>query len=152
MVVAVDGNAYLIAEPLLEATLQAILPSADRANSTDGSDGSDVTDLSPHHPITPSPHQVLRRVEGADLAGLVFRHPLFDRASPALLADYVTMDTGTGIVHTAPGHGKEDFETGHRYGLEVLNPVGASGRYTADAGEFGGRSFEGLRVTTFGPP
>ena len=61
-------------------------------------------------------------VRGAELEGLIFRHPLFHRTSPVVLADYVTMDTGTGIVHTAPGHGKEDFETGLRYGLEVLSP------------------------------
>ena len=155
-VVAIDNNAYLIAEPLLEATLQAITALAGDENGA----------VSPSPPVTlgqpaptacpyggalgQAPSRVLRRLKGSDLEGLVFRHPLFDRSSPVLAADYVTMDAGTGIVHTAPGHGKEDFETGHRHGLEVLNPVDASGRYTAAAGEYGGRSFEGLRVTTFG--
>ena len=95
-------------------------------------------------------YEVVKTVRGADLAGLTFRHPLFDRTSTLVLADYVTMDTGTGLVHTAPGHGKEDFETGVKYGLEVLNPVDAAGRYTAAAGEFNETKFEGLRVTTFG--
>ncbi len=131
VVVAVDNNAYLIAEPLLEATLKSI---------TAPGEGDDA----------PSPHQILRRLTGSELEGLTFKHPLFDRTSPVLTADYVTMDAGTGIVHTAPGHGKEDFETGARYGLEVLNPVDSSGRYTAAAGEYGGKSFQGLRVTTFG--
>jgi len=129
VVVKVGGEAYLVAEPLLNGTLLAI--------------GAAETHL-------PAEPHILRRMKGSDLEGLVFRHPLFDRPSPVLLADYVTMDTGTGIVHTAPGHGKEDFETGQRYGLEVLNPVDASGRYKAEAGEYGGRSFQGLRVTTTG--
>jgi isoleucyl-tRNA synthetase len=130
VVVEVDGRAYLLAEPMLEATLKAIAKPGEEA---------DVV----------APKQ-LRRFKGRDLENLVFRHPLFERTSRVVLADYVTMDTGTGIVHTAPGHGKEDFETGKTYGLEVLNPVDASGRYTAAAGEYAGRSFQGLRVTTFG--
>ena len=160
VVVALDNNAYLIAEPLLEATLQAIgnrrVPVCGWAVGDEEFTPSHTGLAAPTHPLTPSPAhpltppQILRRVKGSDLDGLVFRHPLFDRTSPVLQADYVTMDVGTGIVHTAPGHGKEDFETGGRYGLEVLNPVDASGRYTAAAGEFGGRSFQGLRVTTFG--
>ena len=95
-------------------------------------------------------YETVKTIEGAGLQGLVFRHPLFHRTSPIVLADYVTMDTGTGLVHTAPGHGKEDFETGLRYGLEVLTPVDATGRYTTAAGEYNGQKFEGLRVTTFG--
>ena len=95
-------------------------------------------------------YETVKTVRGADLEGMTFKHPLFDRTSTLVLADYVTMDTGTGLVHTAPGHGKEDFETGIKYGLEVLNPVDAAGRYTAAAGEFRAQKFEGLRVTTFG--
>lgn len=92
-------------------------------------------------------YEVSKLISASELDGLVFKHPLFHRTSPVLFADYVTMDTGTGLVHTAPGHGKEDFETGLKYGLEVLNPVDSSGRYTAEAGEWGGQKFEGLRVT-----
>ncbi len=95
-------------------------------------------------------YETVKTVPGKSLQGLVFRHPLFHRTSPVVEADYVTMDTGTGIVHTAPGHGKEDFETGHRYGLEVLTPVDGAGRYTAAAGEYDGQNFQGLRVTTMG--
>ncbi len=90
--------------------------------------------------------QVMSTVRGADLQGTVFSHPLFHRTSPVLPAAYVTMDAGTGIVHTAPGHGKEDFDTGIRFGLEVLNPVAPDGRYTAQAGSYEGTQFEGLRV------
>ncbi|MGC8667656.1 MAG: isoleucine--tRNA ligase [Chthonomonadales bacterium] len=78
---------------------------------------------------------ILARQRGADLEGLVTRHPLFDRPSPMVLASYVTMEDGTGLVHTAPGHGKEDFDTGQRYGLEVLCPVDAAGVFTEQAGE-----------------
>ncbi len=91
-------------------------------------------------------YSVVNTVSGENLAGLISKHPLFDRPSPILHAAYVTMDTGTGIVHTAPGHGKEDFETGQRYGLEVLNPVDAAGKYTKAAGEYNGISFEGMQV------
>ena len=94
-------------------------------------------------------YETVKTLAGVELEGLVFKHPLFDRASPVVQADYVTMDAGTGIVHTAPGHGKEDFDTGKKYGMEVLNPVGPDARYTAQAGEYDGVSFEGLRVTPF---
>ena len=95
-------------------------------------------------------YETVKTVTGQELEGLIFKHPLFDRASPVVLADYVTKETGTGVVHTAPGHGKEDFDTGKTYGMEVLNPVGPDARYTTQAGEYDGVKFEGLRVTTYG--
>jgi isoleucyl-tRNA synthetase len=64
------------------------------------------------------------------LRGLTFGHPFLERTLPAVLADYVTLEQGSGIVHTAPGHGVEDFETGQQYGLEIYCPVDASGRFT----------------------
>ncbi|KAF0189667.1 MAG: Isoleucyl-tRNA [Desulfobulbaceae bacterium] len=67
------------------------------------------------------------------------RHPFFDRNSLMVLADYVTIDAGTGCVHTAPGHGADDYLTGLRYGLEVLSPVDSEGCYTAEAGQYQGR-------------
>ncbi|MGH9534384.1 MAG: isoleucine--tRNA ligase [Terriglobales bacterium] len=72
----------------------------------------------------------LARFPGRAIEGARFRHPWLAREVPAVLADYVTTEQGTGIVHTAPGHGAEDFLTGQRYGLEVLSPVDASGRFT----------------------
>ncbi len=119
-VVKGEAGYYLVAHPLAEAVMKSI-----EAES----------------------YEVASLVPAQQLEKLVFQHPLFHRTSPVLFADYVTMDTGTGIVHTAPGHGKEDFETGLKYGLEVLNPVDATGRYTAEAGEWNGQKFEGLRVT-----
>src|SRR5579875_3757537 len=75
---------------------------------------------------------------GASLEKLAVRHPLFDRDSLIVLAPYVELETGTGAVHTAPGHGEDDFETGARYGLPVVTPVDAAGRFTAEAGAYAG--------------
>ncbi|MGH7789337.1 MAG: isoleucine--tRNA ligase [Candidatus Binatia bacterium] len=69
----------------------------------------------------------------------VFRHPLFERTSRAVFENHVTADAGTGCVHTAPGHGYEDFQVGQKYGLPTLTPVGPDGRFTADAGPYEGR-------------
>lgn len=66
------------------------------------------------------------------------RHPFMDRDSLLVLADYVTADAGTGCVHTAPGHGADDYQTGLRYGLEILSPVNSEGFYTAEAGKYQG--------------
>jgi isoleucyl-tRNA synthetase len=79
-----------------------------------------------------SPPPVVQVVEGAKLEGLQARHPFIDRASPVVLADYVTTDSGTGCVHTAPGHGLEDYLTGLKYGLEIYCPVGDDGRFIDD--------------------
>ncbi len=67
------------------------------------------------------------------------RHPFLDRDSLMVLANYVTAEAGTGCVHTAPGHGADDYLTGLRYGLEVLSPVDSEGYYTAEAGQYQGR-------------
>jgi isoleucyl-tRNA synthetase len=61
-----------------------------------------------------------------------------DRDSTVVLAPYVDLETGTGAVHTAPGHGADDFDTGMKYGLPILNPVDAAGRFTAEAGPYAG--------------
>ncbi len=82
--------------------------------------------------------KLLARTEGASLEGLSARHPLFDRDSRIVLADYVDLETGTGAVHTAPGHGADDFETGVKYGLPIVNPVDATGHFTAEAGPYAG--------------
>ncbi|HEX3670413.1 MAG TPA: isoleucine--tRNA ligase [Candidatus Cybelea sp.] len=78
------------------------------------------------------------RATGAQLDDLAVRHPFMDRDSVVVLADYVDLETGTGAVHTAPGHGADDFETGMKYGLPVINPVDAAGRFTAEAGPYAG--------------
>ena len=80
----------------------------------------------------------IARMKGVELERLTFRHPLYDRDSLAVLGDYVTLDQGTGVVHTAPGHGVDDFLTGRKYGLDIYAPVGPDGRFTDDVGLFAG--------------
>jgi isoleucyl-tRNA synthetase len=82
--------------------------------------------------------ELLATAQGSQLERASVRHPFADRDSLLVLADYVELETGTGAVHTAPGHGADDFETGARYGLEVLNPVDAAGRFTNAAGKYAG--------------
>ena len=78
-------------------------------------------------------------VKGAALEGLQYRHPLLERTSPVVIGgDYITTEAGTGLVHTAPGHGVDDFNTGRKYKLPVLCPVDEAGNLTAEAGPFAG--------------
>jgi len=78
-------------------------------------------------------------VKGKDLEHITYRHPLFDRESPVVVGgDYITTESGTGLVHTAPGHGQEDYIVGQRYGLPILAPVDDNGNFTQEAGEFAG--------------
>jgi isoleucyl-tRNA synthetase len=111
------GDFYLVAEALLKATMEA---------------------------AKVEEYEVVRTLPGRDLSGLAFSHPLvsigapYDRDSVLVHADYVTTDDGTGVVHTAPGHGKEDFATGQAYGLPTLQPVRSNGTYDETAGEFAG--------------
>jgi len=81
----------------------------------------------------------LLSVKGAALEGIVYRHPLLERTSPVLIGgDTITTEAGTGLVHTAPGHGVDDFNTGKKAGLPVLCPVDEAGTLTAEAGPFAG--------------
>ncbi|QSJ21100.1 isoleucine--tRNA ligase [Nostoc sp. UHCC 0702] len=77
--------------------------------------------------------------KGKDLEHITYRHPLFDRESPVVVGgDYITTESGTGLVHTAPGHGQEDYIVGQRYGLPILAPVDDNGDFTQEAGRFAG--------------
>ncbi|THB70133.1 MAG: isoleucine--tRNA ligase, partial [Desulfovibrio sp.] len=78
--------------------------------------------------------------KGEILENLSARHPFYDRESKLVLADYVTLDSGTGCVHTAPGHGREDYETGLKYGLEIMSPLNDEGRFLATAEPFAGKT------------
>ena len=83
-------------------------------------------------------HEIIARFSGRDLEGLACRHPLYDRDSLIILGEHVTLEAGTGCVHTAPGHGQEDYEVGLRYGLDIYAPVDDAGFFTEDVGEFAG--------------
>ncbi|HUB34830.1 MAG TPA: isoleucine--tRNA ligase, partial [Bryobacteraceae bacterium] len=74
-------------------------------------------------------YHVIGAVPGSRLEHAVFHHPFLERESLGVLAEYVTLDQGTGAVHTAPGHGQEDYATGRQYGIETFCPVDASGRF-----------------------
>ncbi len=76
---------------------------------------------------------------GRELENIICRHPWIDREVPIILGDHVTLEQGTGCVHTAPGHGQEDYEVGLQYGLEVYAPVDHHGKFTQDAGRFAGQ-------------
>ena len=107
----VDGRVVLVAEALAQAVGEAVGRPLER-------------------PVA--------RIQGTALERLNFRHPLYDRDSLAVLGDYVTLDQGTGAVHTAPGHGTDDFLTGRKYGLEIYAPVGPDGRFSDDVALFAG--------------
>src|SRR5208337_2465630 len=100
--VAVAGDVYIVAEDRLEATAQAC-----------GWAG----------------WAFLAHFEGRWLDGQVFQHPFLDRDSRGILADYVTLEQGTGAVHTAPGHGQEDYVIGQQYGIATYCPVDGAGRF-----------------------
>lgn len=87
--------------------------------------------------------EILFRCKGRELEHAKAIHPFYpDRTTPLLLADYVMLDTGTGCVHTAPGHGVEDYETGVRYGIEIYNPVDGSGYFLPKTPIVGGLSLD----------
>ena len=108
----IDGRAVIVAEGLAEAVGQAVGRAFDR-------------------PVA--------RMKGAVLEGIRFRHPLYERDSVGVLGEYVTLEAGTGAVHTAPGHGADDFLTGIKYGLEVYAPVGPGGHFLETVALFGGQ-------------
>ncbi len=81
---------------------------------------------------------ILNEFKGSALERAVCQHPFFDRDSLVILGEHVTLEAGTGCVHTAPGHGEDDFYVGKEYGLEVISPVDDSGNFTAEAGIFEG--------------
>jgi isoleucyl-tRNA synthetase len=108
----VDGRTVIVAEGLAAAVGHAVGRALDR-------------------PVA--------RFKGDVLEGVRFRHPLYDRDSPGVLGEYVTLDAGTGAVHTAPGHGADDFNTGVKYGLEIYAPVGPAGHFLDTVELFGGQ-------------
>jgi isoleucyl-tRNA synthetase len=81
---------------------------------------------------------LIATAKGAVLEHMLLRHPFYDRQVPVVLGDHVTLDAGTGAVHTAPGHGLDDYIVGRRYGLEIENPVGGDGRFLASTPLFAG--------------
>lgn len=87
-------------------------------------------------------YAVVERLEGINLEHAQFSHPIYDRPSIAVMADYVTTTDGTGVVHTAPSHGRDDFYTGQKYGLPAPTTVDERGYLTAETGEFEGTYYK----------
>ena len=83
-------------------------------------------------------YEIVERHEGAFFENMLADHPFLPKTSRLVLADYVTMDSGTGCVHTAPGFGADDYQTCRRYGMELIVPVDDQGRHTAYAGKYAG--------------
>ncbi len=110
-VVNADGHKYVIASGRLDAVQEAL----------------DFKNI-----------EVLKQVKGKDLEYITVQHPLYDRTSLVILGNHVTLDDGTGLVHTAPGHGADDFNAGQKYHLPVLSVVDAQGMMTDDAPGFAG--------------
>ncbi len=84
--------------------------------------------------------ETLSLIKGAELKGLVARHPFYDRESPVVLGQHVTLEAGTGAVHTAPGHGREDYEMGVMNNLEILSPLDDDGRFLDSVPYFAGKT------------
>ena len=82
-------------------------------------------------------YRLLKNFEAGSFEKRVCRHPFYDRTSLLVLGEYVTLEAGTGCVHTAPGHGQDDYLTGLKYGLDIYNPVDDYGRYVEDLDLFG---------------
>lgn len=87
-------------------------------------------------------YTIVKEINGSELENITYKHPLFNRISPVILGDHVTLESGTGLVHTAPGHGEDDFVVGKKYGLDILCPVDSRGFMTLEAGEFAGLFYE----------
>lgn len=115
VVVEVNGEKYLVAQELLKAVSEEIGWEA------------------------PS---VVKTIKGRELEYIVAAHPLYGRDSLVMLGDHVTLDAGTGCVHTAPGHGEDDFIIGQKYGLDVLCPVDDKGVMTEEAEGFAGLFYD----------
>lgn len=80
--------------------------------------------------------RIEKQFKGKELENLKFKHPFRDRESRVLLATFVTMDEGTGVVHIAPGHGREDFILGQKYDIGIMSPVNEQGKFTDEAPDF----------------
>ena len=85
--------------------------------------------------------QLIKTLKGSEFEGLAARHPFLDQNSQLVLGDHVTLEAGSGCVHTAPGHGLDDYQVGLKYGLPVYSPVDPAGRYTSDF-----KKYEGVKI------
>ncbi len=85
---------------------------------------------------------IIKEFKGTELERIITQHPFYDRKSPLILGEHVTLEAGTGFVHTAPGHGEDDFNVGRKYNLDVLSPIDNQGKFTDEAPGFAGMFYE----------
>jgi isoleucyl-tRNA synthetase len=114
-VILVDNKKYVVAETLLEMVAKVLKWSS---------------------------YQVVGSIKGQALEHKTYRHPLYERISPIIVGEHVTDTDGTGLVHTAPGHGEDDYRVGKSYGLDILCPVDDKGYMMEEAGPFSGMYYE----------
>jgi isoleucyl-tRNA synthetase len=122
------GRVAVIAKELLAKVLSEIAPDHLTVKETT------VSGASFEAAGFAEPTRILGYALGAELAGLAYRHVFLDRTSPVVTGEHVTLDAGTGLVHTAPGHGPDDYEVGLRHQLDIYNPVKNDGRYDDTVG------------------
>ena len=91
-------------------------------------------------------YEIIKTVKGKSLEGNILAHPLYDRQSPIILGEHVTLEAGTGLVHTAPGHGEEDYAVGMKYHLPIYSPVDDDGRFEQNV-----EYFAGMKTTEANP-
>lgn len=87
-------------------------------------------------------YEIIQTLKGSDMEYMTAQHPFYDRTSLVMVGDHVTDEAGTGLVHTAPGHGEDDYIVGKKYGLDILSPVDARGVFTAEAPGFEGMFYD----------
>ncbi|MGA8890206.1 MAG: isoleucine--tRNA ligase [Anaeromyxobacteraceae bacterium] len=138
------GRVVVVAKDLLTSFLGAVAPGELQDGAAPAAHSPQAHEAATGGAGVPGatlrdPTRILAYVEGKDLEGVRYRHPFMGRESPVILGEHVTLEAGTGLVHTAPGHGQEDYEVGVRYGLEILNPVDGAGRFTDAAGKYAGK-------------
>ncbi|HEY3450731.1 MAG TPA: isoleucine--tRNA ligase [Myxococcales bacterium] len=135
------GRRLVVAKDLLASFLTECAPGELAIKDVALANTSADAKASPEAPVASlaSPGRILGYLQGKDLEGVKYRHVLNGRTCPVILGEHVTAESGTGLVHTAPGHGADDYNVGRKYGLETLSPVDAAGHFTDEAGEFAGQ-------------
>jgi len=98
-----------------------------------------IKDVMVRYGVEAKDYRVIAYGKGSALEGVLLQHPFLDRQVPIILGEHVTLEAGTGAVHTAPGHGQEDYVVGLRYGLAVDNPVDGDGKFLPDTAFFAGQ-------------
>ncbi|MGC4114835.1 MAG: isoleucine--tRNA ligase [Myxococcales bacterium] len=136
-----NGRLLVVARELLASFLSECAPDELAIKDVALANTTADSKPSPEAPVAAlkNPGKVLGYLQGKDLEGVKYRHVLNGKTCPVILGEHVTTESGTGLVHTAPGHGAEDYQVGRKYGIDTLSPVDGAGKFTEEAGEFQGQ-------------